>query len=115
MAKAHAAKGDIFKIRRSAKTLRLISEKGRDAFYKGESRTRSMTSAGERRFFCEKSISKNTAARGSSLSQQIIAAMTFLNCRERPRDRDAPNPEHSEGFDLRAMGRNSPETLHTMN
>lgn len=109
------AKGDIFKNPALAKTLRLIAEKGRDAFYKGEIADKVdefMRANGGllRKPDFEKHTSTwvepvSTSYRGYDVFElppngQGIAALQMLNI--------------LEGFDLRAMGRNSPETLHTM-
>jgi len=109
------AKGDIFKNLALAKTLRLIGEKGRDAFYKGEIANKIdafMRANGGflRKIDFEKHASTwvepvSTNYRGYDVFElppngQGIAALQILNI--------------LEGFDLRAMGRNSPETLHTM-
>jgi gamma-glutamyltranspeptidase/glutathione hydrolase len=109
------AKGDIFKNPALAKTLRLIGEKGRDAFYKGEIADRidafMRTNGG---FLRKADFERHTSTwvepvsvnyRGYDVFElppngQGIAALQMLNI--------------LEGFDLRAMGRNSPETLHTM-
>ena len=109
------AKGDIFKNLALAKTLRLIGEKGRDAFYKGEIANKIdafMRANGGflRKIDFEKHASTwvepvSVNYRGYDVFElppngQGIAALQILNI--------------LEGFDLRAMGRNSPETLHTM-
>src|SRR5256884_7854270 len=109
------AKGDIFKNPALAKTLRLIAEKGRDAFYKGEIADKIdefMRANGGflRKADFEKHISTwvepvSTSYRGYDVFElppngQGIAALQMLNI--------------LEGFDLRAMGRNSSETLHAM-
>jgi gamma-glutamyltranspeptidase / glutathione hydrolase len=109
------AKGDIFKNPDLAKTLRLIGEKGRDAFYKGEIADKIdafMRANGGflRKTDFEKHTSTwvepvSTSYRGYDVFElppngQGIATLQMLNI--------------LEGFDLRAMGRNSPETLHTM-
>jgi gamma-glutamyltranspeptidase / glutathione hydrolase len=109
------AKGDIFKNPALATTLRLISEKGRGAFYKGEIADKidafMRTNGG---FLRKTDFEKHTSAwvepisvnyRGYDVFElppngQGIATLQMLNI--------------LEGFDLRAMGRNSPETLHTM-
>jgi gamma-glutamyltranspeptidase/glutathione hydrolase len=109
------AKGDIFKNPALAKTLRLIGEKGRDVFYKGEIADKidnfMRTNGG---FLRKADFEKHTSTwvepvstnyRGYDVFElppngQGIAALQILNI--------------LEGFDLRAMGRNSPETLHTM-
>src|SRR6266700_1061319 len=109
------AKGDIFKNPALAKTLRLIGEKGRDAFYKGEIAEKIDQFMHENGGFLRKAdLEKHTSTWGDAVSTnyrgydvfelppngQGIAALQILNI--------------LEGFDLRAMGRNSPETLHTM-
>src|SRR5437016_2362060 len=109
------AKGDIFKNPALAKTLRLIGEKGRDAFYKGEIADKIdnfMQANGDflRKVDFEKHTSTwvepvSTNYRGYDVFElppngQGIATLQMLNL--------------LEGFDLRAMGRNSPDTLHTM-
>ena len=109
------AKGDIFKNPALAKTLRLIGEKGRDAFYKGEMADKIdafMQANGGylRKIDFEKHTSTwvepvSTNYRGFDVFElppngQGIAALQILNI--------------LEGFDLRALGRNSPETLHAM-
>ena len=109
------AKGDIFKNPALAKTLRLIGEKGRDAFYKGEIADKIdafMQANGGylRKIDFEKHASTwvdpvSTNYRGFDVFElppngQGIATLQILNI--------------LEGFDLRALGRNSPETLHAM-
>src|SRR6266487_3233484 len=109
------AKGDIFKNPALAKTLRLIGEKGRDAFYKGEIADKIDKFMHENGGFLRKAdLEKHTSTWGDAVSTnyrgydvfelppngQGIAALQILNI--------------LEGFDLRAMGRNSPETLHAM-
>jgi gamma-glutamyltranspeptidase/glutathione hydrolase len=109
------AKGDIFKNPALAKTLRLIGEKGRDAFYKGEIADRIDAFMRANGGFLRKiDFERHTSTRVEPVSVnyrgydvfelppngQGIAALQILNM--------------LEGFDLRAMGRNSPETLHTM-
>jgi len=109
------AKGDIFKNSALAKTLGLIAEKGRDAFYKGEIADTIDEFMRENGGFLRKAdFEKHTSTwvepvstnyRGYDVFElppngQGIAALQMLNI--------------LEGFDLRAMGRNSPETLHTM-
>src|SRR5213080_2310859 len=109
------AKGDIFKNPTLAKTLRLIGKKGRDAFYKGEigDKIDSFMQANGgflRKADFEKHTSTwvepvSTNYRGYDVFElppngQGIATLQILNI--------------LEGFDLRAMGRNSPDTLHTM-
>jgi gamma-glutamyltranspeptidase/glutathione hydrolase len=109
------AKGDIFKNPDLAKTLQLIGEKGRDVFYKGEIADKIddfMQSNGG--FLRKADFEKHTPTwvepasinyRGYDVFElppngQGIAALQILNI--------------LEGFDLRSMGRNSPETLHAM-
>ncbi len=109
------AKGDIFKNPDLAKTLRLIGEKGRDVFYKGEIADKIDAFMRTNGGFLRKADFENhtstwvepvsTTYRGYDVFElppngQGIAALQMLNI--------------LEGFDLRAMGRNSPETLHTM-
>ncbi len=108
-------KGDIFKNPDLARTLRLIGEKGRDAFYKGEIADKIDAFMRANGGFLRKTdFEKHTSTwlepvsvnyRGYDVFElppngQGIAALQMLNI--------------LEGFDLRAMGRNSPETLHTM-
>ena len=109
------AKGDIFKNPALARTLRLIGERGRDGFYKGEVADKIDAFMRANGGFLRKTdfekhnstwvepISANY--RGYDVFElppngQGIAALQMLNI--------------LEGFDLRAMGRNSPEALHTM-
>ena len=109
------AKGDIFKNPYLAKSLRLIGEKGADVFYKGEIVDKIdefMRANGGflRKADFEKHASTwvdpvSTTYRGYQIFElppngQGIAALQMLNI--------------LEGFNLRAMGRNSPETLHAM-
>jgi gamma-glutamyltranspeptidase / glutathione hydrolase len=109
------AKGEIFKNPALAKTLRLIGEKGRDIFYKGEIADRIDKFMRENGGFLrkadfEKHMSTwvdpvSTNYRGYDVFElppngQGIAALQILNI--------------LEGFDLKAMGRNSAETLHAM-
>src|SRR4029077_12586455 len=108
-------KGEIFKNPELAKSLRLIGEKGRDVFYKGEIANKIdnfMRANGGflRKADFEKHTSTwvdpvSTSYRGYDVFElppngQGIAALQILNI--------------LEGFDLHAMGRNSPDTLHTM-
>jgi gamma-glutamyltranspeptidase/glutathione hydrolase len=109
------AKGDIFKNVALARTLRLIGEQGRDGFYKGEVADKIdafMRANGGflRKIDFEKHSSTwvepvSANYRGYDVFElppngQGIAALQMLNI--------------LEGFDLRAMGRNSTEALHTM-
>jgi gamma-glutamyltranspeptidase / glutathione hydrolase len=109
------AKGDIFKNPALAKTLRLIGEKGRDAFYKGEIADKIDKFMQENGGFLRKAdFEKHTSTwidpvstnyRGYDVFElppngQGIATLQILNI--------------LEGFDLKSMGRNSGETLHVM-
>ncbi len=109
------AKGDIFRNPALAHTLQLIAEKGSDAFYKGEIADQIdafMKANGGylRKIDFEKHTSTwvdpvSTNYRGYDVYElppngQGIATLQILNI--------------LEGFDLRAMGRNSPEALHAM-
>jgi gamma-glutamyltranspeptidase / glutathione hydrolase len=109
------AKGDIFKNPALAKTLRLIGEKGRDAFYKGEIADKIDKFMQENGGFLRKAdFEKHTSTwidpvstnyRGYDIFElppngQGIATLQILNI--------------LEGFDLKSMGRNSAETLHVM-
>jgi len=109
------AKGDIFKNPGLAATLRLIGEKGRDAFYKGEIAGKIDSFMQQNGGFLRKvDFEKHTSTwvdpvstnyRGYDVFElppngQGIATLQMLNI--------------LEGFDLRATGRNSPDTLHTM-
>ena len=108
-------KGDIFKNPDLARTLRLIGEKGRDAFYKGEIADKVDAFMRANSGFLRRTDFENHTStwiepvsvnyRGYDIFElppngQGIAALQILNI--------------LEGFDLRGMGRNSPETLHTM-
>src|ERR1051326_4755077 len=109
------AKGDIFKNPALATTLRLIGERGRDGFYKGEVADKIdafMRANGGflRKTDLEKPNSTwvepvSTNYRGYDVFElppngQGIATLQILNI--------------LEGFDLAKMGRDSPDTLHTM-
>src|SRR5436853_4722325 len=109
------AKGDIFKNPTLARTLRLIAEKGRDAFYKGEIADKIDKFMEENGGFLRKAdFEKHTSTwidplsinyRGYDVFElppngQGIATLQILNL--------------LEGFDLKSMGRNSAETLHAM-
>src|SRR6202790_1503790 len=106
------AKGDIFKNPALAKTLRLIGEKGRDAFYKGEIADKIDQFMQQNGGFLRKADFEkhkstwvdpvSTNYRGYDVFElppngQGIATLEMLNI--------------LEGFDLRAMGRNSPDAL----
>src|SRR5437762_7296343 len=108
-------KGDIFKNPALAKTLRLIGEKGRDAFYKGEIADKIDKFMRENGGFLRKAdFEKHTSTwvdpvstnyRGYDVFElppngQGIATLEILNI--------------LEGFDLKSMGRNSAEALHAM-
>jgi gamma-glutamyltranspeptidase/glutathione hydrolase len=109
------AKGDIFKNPALARTLRLIGDKGAAAFYKGEIAAKIdafMQANGGylRKIDFEKHSSTwvdpvSVNYRGYDVFElppngQGIATLQMLNI--------------LEGFDLRAMGRNSTDALHTM-
>ena len=109
------AKGDIFKNPALANTLRLIGERGRDAFYKGEIADKIDKFMQQNGGFLRKvDLEKHASTwvepvsvnyRGFDVFElppngQGIAALQMLNI--------------LEGYDLRAMGRNSPLALHTM-
>jgi gamma-glutamyltranspeptidase/glutathione hydrolase len=109
------AKGDIFKNPALAKTLRLIGDRGRDAFYKGEIADKIDTFMQQNGGFLRKAdFEKHTSTwvepvstnyRGYDVFElppngQGIATLQILNI--------------LEGFDLRKMGRNFPDTLHAM-
>src|SRR5213595_1073758 len=109
------AKGDIFKNPALARTLRLIGEQGRDGFYKGEVADKIDAFMRANGGFLRKTdFEKHTSTwvepvsanyRGYDVCElppngQGIATLQILNI--------------LEGFDLRSMGRNSPDTLHTM-
>ena len=109
------AKGDVFKNPALANTLRLIGEKGRDAFYRGEIADKIDKFMRENGGFLRKEdFEKHTSTwvdpvsvsyRGHDVFElppngQGIATLQMLNI--------------LEGFDLAKMGRNSPDTLHTM-
>src|SRR5213594_2308417 len=108
-------KGDIFKNPALATTLRSIGTKGRDAFYKGEIADTIDSFMRENGGFLRKADFDKHAStwvdpvstnyRGYDVFElppngQGIAALQILNI--------------LEGFDLKAMGRNSAETLHAM-
>jgi gamma-glutamyltranspeptidase/glutathione hydrolase len=109
------AKGDVFKNPALAQTLRLIGEKGRDAFYKGEIAEKMDAFMQANGGYLRKAdFEKHTSTwvdpvsvnyRGYDVFElppngQGIAALQMLNV--------------LEGFDLKAMGFNSPSALHAM-
>jgi gamma-glutamyltranspeptidase/glutathione hydrolase len=109
------SKADVFKNPALANTLRLIGEKGRDAFYRGEIADKIDKFMRENGGFLRKEdFEKHTSTwvdpvsvnyRGYDVFElppngQGIATLQMLNI--------------LEGFDLGRMGRNSPDTLHTM-
>ena len=109
------AKGDIFKNPALAKSLRLIGEKGRDAFYTGEIADKIDAFMQANGGFLRKAdFEKHTSTwvdpvstnyRGYDVFElppngQGIATLQMLNI--------------LEGFDLRAMGFGSVQALHTM-
>src|SRR5438067_2280707 len=108
-------KGDIFKNPALAKSLRLIGEKGRDAYYKGELADKIDAFMQANGGFLRKAdFEKHTSTwvdpvsvnyRGYDVFElppngQGIATLQILNM--------------LEGFDLKAMGYNSPAALHVM-
>jgi gamma-glutamyltranspeptidase/glutathione hydrolase len=109
------AKGDVFKNPGLAQTLRLIGEKGRDVFYKGEIADKiDAFMQGNGGYLRKADLEKHTSTwvepvsvnyRGFDVFElppngQGIAALQMLNV--------------LEGFDLKAMGFNSPAALHAM-
>src|SRR5947208_2546948 len=109
------AKGDIFKNPALARTLGLIGERGRDAFYKSEVADKIDKFMQENGGYLRKAdFEKHTSTwvdpvstnyRGYNVFElppngQGIATLQILNI--------------LEGFDLKSMGRNSAETLHIM-
>src|SRR5256885_9540844 len=109
------AKGDIFKNPALAKTLRLIGEKGRDAYYKGEIADRIDAFMQANGGYLRKvDFEKHTSTwvdpvsvnyRGYDVFElppngQGIATLQILNM--------------LEAFDLKAMGFNSPSALHAL-
>jgi gamma-glutamyltranspeptidase/glutathione hydrolase len=108
-------KGDIFKNPTLARTLRLIAQHGRDAFYKGEIADHTDIFMRANAGFLRKADFENhsstwvdpisTDYRGHAVYElpppgQGLAVLQMLNV--------------LEGFDLRAMGRDTTQTLHTM-
>jgi gamma-glutamyltranspeptidase/glutathione hydrolase len=109
------AKGDIFKNPALAQTLRLIGEKGRDVYYKGEIADKIDAFMQANGGYLRKAdFEKHTSTwvepasvnyRGYDVFElppngQGIAALQMLNV--------------LEGFDLKAMGFNSPAALHAL-
>src|SRR3954462_2277310 len=108
-------KGDVFKNPALAYTLRTIGKQGRDAFYRGEIADKIDAFMQQNGGFLRKAdFEKHTSTwvepasinyRGFDVFElppngQGIATLQILNI--------------LEGFDLKALGRNSPETLHAM-
>lgn len=108
-------KGDIFKNPELAHSLRLIAEKGRDAYYKGEIADKIDAFMQANGGFLRKADFEKHAStwvdpvsvnyRGYDVFElppngQGIATLQMLNI--------------LEGFDLRSMGFDSPQTLHAM-
>src|SRR5438270_12827318 len=107
------AKGDIFKNPALASTLRLIGEKGRDGFYKGEIADKIDKFMQENGGFLRKAdFEKHTSTWIDPVSTNYRGYDVF----ELPPNGQGidklPIFNVLEGFDLRAMGRNSPEALH---
>ncbi len=112
----HAPKpGEIFKNPALAKTLRLVAEKGRDAYYKGPIADALVRySQANHGFFAKEDFARHTSTwdapistdyRGYTLWElpppgQGLAALELMNL--------------LENFDLRAMGRESPDFWHVM-
>jgi len=109
------AKGDVFKNPALARSLRLIGEKGRDAYYKGEIADKIDAFMQANGGYLRKAdFEKHTSTwvdpvsvnyRGYDVFElppngQGIATLQMLNM--------------LESFDLRALGYNSPEALHAM-
>src|SRR4051812_29977694 len=109
------AEGEIFRNPALAHSLRLIAEKGRDAFYRGEIADAIDAFMREKGGFLRKvDLEKHTSTwvepasvnyRGYDVyelppNSQGIAALQMLNI--------------LEGYDLKSMGYNSPEALHLM-
>ena len=109
------ARGEVFKNPALAKTLQILAEKGRDAFYKGEIADQmdkffAANGGYLRKVDFEKHTSTwdepvSTNYRGYDVYElppngQGIAALQILNI--------------LEGFDLKSLGYNSPQALHLM-
>jgi gamma-glutamyltranspeptidase/glutathione hydrolase len=107
--------GDIFKNPALAHTLRLIGEKGRDAFYKGEIADKIDAFMRANGGYLRKS---DLEAHHSTWVQPVFTNYRGYDVYELP-----PNGQGIatlemlnllEGYDLKKMGFNSPETLHLM-
>ena len=86
MAKGRApAKGDIFKNPALAHTLRLIGEKGRDAFYKGEIADKIDAFMQANGGYLRKADFEAHIRPGSSRFRRTTAATTSSNCRRTDR------------------------------
>ena len=109
------AEGEIFRNPALAKTLRLLAEKGRDAYYKGPIAAALVGySKANRGFFSMEDFARHhstwdapisTTYRGYTVCElppnsQGLAALQILNL--------------IEGFDLRSMGRDSPDFWHVL-
>src|SRR5438045_6527983 len=109
------AKGDIFKNPALAKTLRLIGEKGRDVFYKGEIADKIDIFMQQNGGFLRKAdFEKQTSTWVDPVSTNYRGYDVF----ELPPNGQGIATRQTltilEGFDLKSMGRNSAETLHAM-
>ena len=90
------AKGDIFKNPALAKTLRLIGEKGRDAFYKGEIADKIDAFMQANGGYLRKAdFEKHTSDLGRSGFDELSRLRCLRIAAERPGHRHAPDPEHS--------------------
>jgi gamma-glutamyltranspeptidase/glutathione hydrolase len=107
--------GDIFKNPALAQTLRLIGEKGRDAFYKGEIADKIDAFMRANGGYLRKS---DLEAHHSTWVEPVFTNYRGYDVYELP-----PNGQGIatlemlnllEGYDLKKMGFNSPETLHLM-
>src|SRR5256884_1009135 len=109
------AKGDIFKNPALAKTLRLIGEKGRDAFYKGEIADKIDNFMQANGGFLRKvDFEKHTSTWVEPVSTNYRGYDGFELPANGPGICTLQMLNLLEGFGVRAMGRNSPNTLHTM-